>query len=192
MSRKIIVYIATSADGYIARPDGNVDWLNRPRPAGDYGMAQFYKSIDTIIWGRKTVDEAIARTGGAGALANPRSKIKNYVMSHRPGPDSPGLEFINEPVEEFAKRLRAQPGKNIWIMGGGGVIGSFLETGEIDEFVIHVIPILLGDGIPLIEPRNCTTQLELLEAKNWPDGVVKLHYKVIRRQPAKPRSLSKR
>jgi dihydrofolate reductase len=53
--RKIIVYIATSADGYIARPDGNVDWLNRPRPPGDYGMGAFFKSIDTILWGRKTI-----------------------------------------------------------------------------------------------------------------------------------------
>jgi dihydrofolate reductase len=135
MSRKIIVYIATSADGYIARSDGNVDWLNRPRTVGDYGMAEFHKTVDTIIWGRKTMDEAIARFGSASAFINRKSKIKNFVMSHRPGPDGPGLEFINEPVKEFAKRLRAQPGKNIWIMGGGGVIGSFLDAGEIDEFM---------------------------------------------------------
>lgn len=186
MPRKIIVYIATSADGYIARPDGNVDWLSRPRRYGDYGMADFYKSIDTIIWGRKTADEAIARFGSAGALADPKSKIRNYVFSHRPGPGAPGLEFINEPVGDFARRLRAQPGKNIWIMGGGGVIASFLDAGEIDEFVIHVIPTFIGEGIPLVEPRARSIKLKLIEEKTWPDGVVKLHYKVTKSRPSKP------
>jgi dihydrofolate reductase len=192
MSRKIIVYIATSADGYIARRDGNVDWLNRPRKFGDYGMAEFHKTIDTIIWGRRTMDEAITRFGSGAALSDPKSKIKNYVMSHRPGPSGPGLEFINEPVKEFARRLRTQPGKNIWMMGGGGVIGTFLDAGEIDEFIIHVIPVLLGEGIPLIEPRSCMIPLKLLEERSWPDGVIKLHYKVSRSQPTKSKSRRKR
>ena len=178
MSRKIIVYIATSADGYIARTDGNVDWLDRPRTVGYYGMAEFHKSIDTIIWGRRTVDEAIARLGSAKALVSPKSKIKNYVISHRPGPSWPGLEFINEPISDFAQRLRAEPGKDIWVMGGGGVIASLLDAGEIDEFIIHVIPTFIGEGIPLIEHRARTVQLELLEEKAWPDGVVELHYNV--------------
>ena len=77
--RKIIVYIATSADGYIARSDGNVDWLNRPRPAGDYGMGAFYKTIDTILWGRKTF--GLGAEQGAGGFG---SKIKNYVFTHHP------------------------------------------------------------------------------------------------------------
>src|SRR5712691_12885650 len=120
--RKIIVYIATSADGYIARPDGNVDWLNRPRPAGDYGMGAFFKSIDTILWGRKTYGVGLEHGGvdlGYG------SKIKNYVFTHHPPKTaSPGMEFVNEPISQFAKRLRAQPGKDIWMMGGGEIIAS--------------------------------------------------------------------
>jgi dihydrofolate reductase len=178
--RKIIVYIASSADGYIARRDGNVDWLNRPRTAGDCGMAEFHKSIDTIIWGRRTFDEAVARFGGkVEALADPKSKIKNYVVSHRPGVSIPGLEFVREPIGAFAKRLRALPGKDIWMMGGGGVIASFLDESQIDEFIIHVIPTFIGEGIPLIEPRSLTVELELLDTKIWADGVVKLHYKVL-------------
>ena len=78
----------------------------------------------------------------------------------------------------FAERLRTTPGKNIWMMGGGGLIASFLDEGKIDEFIIHVIPTFIGEGIPLIAPRHRTVELELLSTKNWPDGVVRLHYSV--------------
>lgn len=177
--RKIIVYIATSADGYIARLDGSVDWLNRPRPPDNYEMGGFYKSIDTILWGRKTYEVALGfekkGTKGAGFDA----KINNYVFSRKPPrASSPGIEFVKEPIAEFAQRLRAVPGKDIWMMGGGGLIASFLDEGEIDEFVIHVIPTFIGEGIPLIAPRHRTVELALLSAKSWPDGVVRLHYAV--------------
>src|ERR1051325_1674668 len=177
MARKIIVYIATSADGFIARKDGSSDWLNRPRPAGNYGMDEFFKSIDTILWGRKTYDKALAYfKKGGGAYS---SKSKNYVFTHNP-PESPGpiVEFVTEPVEVFAPRLRKQEGKDIWMMGGGGIIASFLDAGEIDEFIIHVIPKFIGEGIPLIEPRHRDVSLELLASHAYPDGVVRLHYAV--------------
>jgi dihydrofolate reductase len=170
--RKIIVYIATSADGYIARPDGNVDWLNRPRTAGDYGMGEFFKSIDTVLWGRKTF-------GIGGNTRGYGGRIKNYVFTHHP-PKSPvkGVEFVNEPIKEFAQRLRAAPGKDIWMMGGGIIIASFLDAGEIDEFKIHVIPTFIGEGIPLIAPQHRSIELKLLSVKAYPDGVVRLHYEV--------------
>lgn len=175
--RKIISYIATSADGYIARPDGNVDWLNRPRPPGDYGMGEFFKTIDTILWGRKTFGMWDVTEGGLGVY----SKIKNYVFTHHP-PEKPmkGVEFVNEPIGKFAKRLRARPGKDIWMMGGGGIIASFLDAGEIDEFIIHVIPTFIGEGIPLVAPGHREVELKLLSLKDYPDGVVRLHYAVER------------
>src|SRR5271163_519828 len=175
-NRKIIVYIATSADGFIARADGSFDWLDRPRPKGNYGMGEFWASIDTILWGRKTYDQALKMRGGVSGFG---PKIKNYVFTHRP-PKSPAadVEFVNEPIGPFAKRLRKQPGKDIWIMGGGGVVASFLDAGEIDEFSIHVIPVLIGEGIPLIAPARRTIQLRLLSTKKFPDGVVQLHYRV--------------
>ncbi|MBI3665352.1 MAG: dihydrofolate reductase [Acidobacteria bacterium] len=181
--RKIIVYIATSADGYIARADGSVDWLNRPRTAGDYGMAAFFRSIDTIVWGRKTYDQTVG-IGHKGGGYGP--KVKNYVFTHRP-PESPtpGVEFVNEPVGAFAKRLRAEAGKDIWMMGGGGVIASFLDEDEIDEFSIHVIPTFIGEGIPLIQPRRRLIPLELLSAHPFSDGVVHLHYRVLPQTPGK-------
>ena len=175
--RKIITYIATSADGYIARPDGNVDWLNRPRPKGNYGIGAFFRSIDTIIWGRKTLDFA----QGMGGVDPFGMKVKNYAFSHRPPVEPiPRVEFVTEPIPAFAKRLRAQPGKDIWMMGGGGIIASFLDAGEIDEFSIHVIPIFIGEGIPLIAPRHRSVKLELLETERFPDGVVHLNYRVSR------------
>jgi dihydrofolate reductase len=135
--RKIIVYIATSADGFIARLDGSVDWLERPRPKGNYGMGTFYQSIDTVLWGRKTCDMA--------------------------------LDFQKKGV-----------GKDIWMMGGAGIIGSFLDDGEIDEFMIHVIPKFTDEGIPLIAPGRRTVPLKLISCTKFTDGVVKLHYAVRR------------
>jgi dihydrofolate reductase len=177
--RKIIVSIATSADGYIARPDGDADWLNRPRTAGDYGMGAFYRSIDTILWGRKTYDIALSfqRRGVRGASFDP--KVKNYVFSRRPPRSAPSaVEFVIEPIRAFAKRLRASPGKNIWMMGGAGLIGSFLDEEEIDEFLISVIPIFIGEGIPLIAPKHRSVPLVLRSSRRFSDGVVRLHYAV--------------
>jgi dihydrofolate reductase len=175
-TRKIIAYLATSADGYIARRDGGVDWLNRPRPAGNYGMAAFLRSIDTILWGRKTYDEALAR-GYRDLGFGPR--MRHYIFTHRPPQAAaPGVEFVTEPVKAFAQRLRAEPGKDIWMMGGAGLIGSFLDAGEIDELSIHVVPILLGEGIPLVSPLRKDVRLRLIGARPFPDGVVHLNYRV--------------
>lgn len=177
--RKIIVYIATSADGFIARKDGSVDWLDRPPTAGDYGMGDFFKTIDTVLWGRKTYDMAFGgKKGSSDGGFGP--KIKSYVFTHNPPPHAgkSKFEFVNEPINDFAARLRTQEGKDIWMMGGGGVIGSFLDAGEIDEFIIHVIPTFIGEGIPLIEPRHRNVPLELLTSHVYEDGVVKLQYAV--------------
>jgi dihydrofolate reductase len=178
--RKIIVYIATSADGFIARSDGSVDWLDRPSPKGNYGMGAFYKSIDTILWGRKTCDMALdfQKKGVAGSAFD--TKVKNYVFTRSllQSPATAGVEFVSEPIKAFATRLRKRKGKDIWMMGGAGIIASFLHEREIDEFIIHVIPTFIGEGIPLIAPARRTVPLRLISCKKFTDGVVKLHYAV--------------
>jgi dihydrofolate reductase len=156
--RKIIVYIAASADGFIARPDGSVDWLDRPRPKGNYGMGAFYKSIDTILWGRKTCDMALDfRKKGVAASAFD-TRVKNYVFTRSllQSAATAGVEFVNEPIKAFTTRMREKKGKDIWMMGGAGIIASFLDEGEIDEFMFHAIPKFLGEGIPLIAPGSRT------------------------------------
>jgi dihydrofolate reductase len=179
--RKIIVYIATSADGYIARPDGDVEWLNR-RARMDYGMGAFYRTIDTILWGRKTYDWALdyyRRKRIKGSVFD--RQVKNYVFSRRPPKKvAAGVEFVSQPVKAFARRLRATPGKHIWMMGGGRLIASFLDAGEIDEFDIHIIPTLIGEGIPLIAPRHRDIALRLRSTRKYPDGVVRVRYEVAR------------
>jgi dihydrofolate reductase len=184
--RKIIVYIATSADGFIARKDGAVDWLDRPRPKGNYGMGEFWKSIDTILLGRKTYDMAVKFIKEGKATPGMFRGIKHYVFSRKPPKKVvEGFEFVKEPIKKFAKRLRAQKGKNIFMLGGAGIIASFLDEGEIDEFAISVIPVFIGEGIPLIAPRHRTVQLKLLSTKKFSDGVVRLHYAVVKTKPGR-------
>jgi len=180
--RRIIVYIATSADGYIARPDGDVEWLNRRPDTVDYGMGKFYPTIDTILWGRKTYDwllDYVKKSGKKESMFD--AAVANYVFSRKPRRRAlPGVEFVSEPVKRFAKRLRAASGKHIWMMGGGELIASFLDAGEIDEFDIHIIPVFIGKGIPLVAPRHRDVPLRLRASKKYPDGVVRLRYEVER------------
>ncbi|MGB7586132.1 MAG: dihydrofolate reductase family protein [Terriglobales bacterium] len=172
--RRIIVYVATSADGFIARADGSVDWLERPRPKGNYGGAAFFRSIDTCILGRKTYDFSVSH----GEPDFYPGK-KNYVFSRTlKQAASPKVTLINEDVVAFAKRLRAGKGNDIWLVGGAELIAAFLDAGHVDEFIIHVIPVMIGEGIPLAAPRHRHLPLKLLANKKFPDGVVQLRYAV--------------
>jgi dihydrofolate reductase len=173
--RKVIVHIATSADGYIARADGDLEWLTaRPAPAGFYGMDAFVQSIDTKVLGRKTY-EASLRMG-----AKFDSKRRTIVFSRHPIPkDAPStVEFTDEVIGVFVKRLRKSQGKDIWLMGGGEIIASFLDAQAIDEFVISVVPIFIGDGIPLIARRHLHVPLSLRSTERFEDGLVQLRYAV--------------
>ena len=175
--RKIIVNIATSADGYVARPDGNLDWLtDRPAPKDFYGLPEFERSTDAKILGRKTFDRSLQMGARFSASA------VHYVFSRRPPPASvpAGVRFVTESIVAFAERLRTQAGKNVWMMGGGEIIGSFLDEGAIDEFIITVVPTFIGEGIPLLAPRHREVALRLLGVQQFPDGVVQLHYEVQR------------
>jgi dihydrofolate reductase len=145
-------------------------------------MGAFYKSIDTVLWGRKTCDMALDYQKKGVPGTNFDTSVKNYVFTRGTLPPvAPvGVEFVNEPIKAFASRLRAKKGKNVWMMGGAGIIGSFLDAGEINEFMIHVIPKFIGEGIPLMAPARRTVPLKLLSCTEFPDGVVKLHYAVPR------------
>src|SRR5690349_25007781 len=118
--RKIIVYIATSADGYIARPDGDVEWLNRRPRTGDNEMKAFYRTIDTLLMGRKTYDWGVAyakRTKMRGGLFD--TKLANYVFSRKPPRKAePGVPSVSEPVKNVPKRLSSTAVTHIWMRRG--------------------------------------------------------------------------
>jgi len=172
--RKFIVYVAVSADGFIARRDGTVEWLDRPRPKGNYGMAAFYRSIDTCVLGRKTYNLSVSF-----GMAEGYAGKKNYVFSRTLSKAaSPKVNIVSEDVRVFAERMRSERGKNIWLVGGAELVAAFLDSGQVDEFIIHVIPTMIGDGIPLVAPRHRDLGLKLLATKKFPDGVVKLHYAI--------------
>ncbi len=173
--RKVIVHIATSADGYIARSDGDLEWLtSRPAPAGFYGIDAFMKSVDTKVLGRKTY-EASLRLG-----AKFDSRERTIVFSRKPRPKDapPAVDFTDEPIGVFMNGLLKSQGKNIWLMGGGEIIASFLDAQAIDEFIISVVPIFVGDGIPLIARGHRHVPLSLLSTEKFEDGLVQLRYAV--------------
>ena len=172
--RKFLVYVATSADGFIARADGSVDWLDRPQPKGNYGMSAFYRSIDTCVHGRNTYEQSVKF-----GMADGYSGKKNYVLSRTlTTASSPRVSIINDDVAAFAERLRGEKGRHIWLVGGAALIASFLDAAAVDEFIIHVIPHMIGSGIPLISPRHRDLPLQLLGCRTFADGVVRLHYSV--------------
>ena len=176
--RKLVYYCAVSADGFIARRDGSVDWLES-RDAADYGIEGFMASVDTIVWGRTTYEGYGMKPPGLEPFGK---GTRHIVLSHRPPPKGadPRAEFTSESSKAVARRLRGEQGKDVWLMGGGVSAASFLDAGEVDEVVVHVIPVLLGDGIPLFKAKPRDVQLALAETKAFPDGVVRLAWRVIR------------
>ena len=173
--RKVIVHLAMSADGYIARPDGDIEWLSsRPAPKGFYGMDAFMKSIDTKVLGRKTYDMSLQ----LGAKFDSGSGTIVFSRQAPPANAPKGVKFVSEAIGPFMSRLREQPGKDIWLMGGGDIIASFLDERAIDEFVISVVPVFIGDGIPLLARRHRHATLDLISTERFEDGLVQLHYRV--------------
>ena len=173
--RKVVVHIGTSADGYIARPDGNLEWLtSRPKPKGFYGLSDFMKSIDAKLLGRKTYEMSL-RMG-----AKFDSTRRTIVFSRHATPvDAPsGVEFVNAAIGPFVSQLREQPGKDIWLMGGGELIASFLDEQAVDEFVITMAPVFIGDGIPLLARRHRHVPLDLRSVERFDDGVIQLRYRL--------------
>lgn len=168
---KTILYIAMSLDGYIADIKGGIDWLSEFEGEGDFGYSEFYDTVDTILMGRTTYEQILTFD-----CDWPYSGKKCYVFTnHSHAPDK-NVEFIHGDIPEFMNNLRVQPGSNIWLLGGAGLIDSFMKEELIDEFVISVIPIILGDGISLFKGGNPKTKLILQEVTQFKE-LVQLHYR---------------
>jgi dihydrofolate reductase len=172
--RKIILGLGISIDGYIARLDGSVDFLFMPR---DYSMADFFASIDTAMMGRKTY-EASLKMGGGGPG---QSKIATFVFSRTlPPGERSGLMFVRHSPAEFVNGLRRNSGKHIWLMGGGDLARDFLRADLVDELYLGVVPVLLGEGIPLFPSGFPQREFMLTENKTYSKGLIGLKYKRVR------------
>jgi dihydrofolate reductase len=170
--RKVTFGLANSLDNFIARPDGAVDWLHWSKDVTAI-TAAFWKTIDTVLMGRKTY-EAGLRYGTASYAG-----VKNYVFS-RTLKASPGLpvEVVAEDAPTFVRKLKRRKGKGICVMGGGELAKSLFEAGLIDEVGLNVHPVLLGSGIPLFHRMSRQINLELLECRMLKGGCVYVLYRV--------------
>jgi len=167
--RNVVLGLGISLDGYIARPDGAVDFLFMPK---DYSMAPFFATIDTYIMGRKTLDAALQMSGGSYKWDMP-----TYVFSHSQPPGKrDGLEFVNQSPASLIGRLRKRPGKDIWMMGGGELAREFLHADLIDALHLGIVPTLLGAGIPLFPGGFPQRDFQLAENQTYSKGLVVLKY----------------
>lgn len=174
--KKVILYSAISLDGKIAKEDGDVAWLDDiPNPDQlDYGYADFYDSIDTTLMGNKTYELVLSFD-----IPFPYPDKKNYVFTRNlAGKKSDDVEFISSDILSFIQNLKAGEGKNIWLVGGAEINTLLLNNNLIDEMILHVMPVVLGTGIPLFSGSPIFTKLELTQTENYSSGVAGLTYKI--------------
>lgn len=179
---EIIYYVAMSLDGYIATPDGGVEWL-APFEAGqeDYGYGEFYAGIDAVVMGRRTYEQVM--TFGEW----PYGSAPSWVFSSQQGlPTRPGVRITGATPLEVAEEIAAAGVSCAWLVGGGALAGSFRDAGLITRYIVSVMPVMLGAGIPLLGPVGSAggmgigsasaTRLALVSSKVFTDGVVQLTY----------------
>ncbi|MBY0595719.1 dihydrofolate reductase family protein [Bacillus bingmayongensis] len=174
MAREVILYIGTSLDGFIAKEDDDLQWLYDTEGEGDNGYTEMYQSIDTTIMGKKTYDYVMKHTE-----TFPYPDKKCYVFTTSKKGSSEYVNFVNEDVVTFTKKLKEQKGSKIWMVGGAGILDAFIKEDLIDEYIITVSPHILGSGIPLFKEKNPQIDLILIDTKRF-GQFVQLHYKVKR------------
>lgn len=166
--RKVILFIATSLDGFIAGKDGEIDWLFTDQ---DYGYAEFLNTIDVVLMGRKTYEQVL--TFGE----YPYNGIEGYVFSRsHSGTKGKNVAFLSGDIANFVHALKAKPGKNIWLVGGAELVHAFMQHNLIDEYVISIHPIVLGSGIPLFKSPAPATKLAFRKGRTFGSGLVQLTY----------------
>ncbi len=169
--REVLDRGAASLDGYIAGPRGEVDWIIHD-PAVD--IAKLYESVDTVLLGRRTYE----LTRQPGAPAWPRN-WQVYVFSRTLAPEQhPGVTVVSDEAGARVATFRAAPGRQIWLFGGAGLFRSLLEARQVDLLEVLVVPVLLGGGLPLLEPGAQLTRLALEHVERYPSGLLSLRYRV--------------
>lgn len=172
--RNVILYIGTSIDGFIANDDGTLEWLESTEVEGDSGYNSLLNRIDTVVMGKGTYD-----TIRGFDIDYPYSDYKNYVFSKSVSGSDEYASFINKDVEAFINNLKQQPGKDIWLIGGGKLAREFFKGNLIDEFQLAIAPIILGKGISLYNGDDITQKYSLMKTEKL-GQLAMLHYKKIK------------
>lgn len=168
-TRNVVLAVAASLDGYIARSDGRVDWLIDD-PTVD--LRAYAKQFDVIVAGRKTID--VEKSSGAGG---PFGKMSCYIFSRtRPPGKRGGAEYVNRSTGEFVRDLKVLPGKDIWLMGGGELAREFLKEDLVDRMDLAIMPVLIGEGIPLFPPGFPQRNWTLVRHEAHPSGIIRAIY----------------
>jgi dihydrofolate reductase len=170
--RKVILYIAMSIDGYIADKEDDLSFLSLVEKEGeDYGYSEFIKTVDTVIMGRKTYDKVLSF-----GIHFPHSDKKTYILTRTPRASIGNTEFYTKDISTLIHAIKAEKGKHIFIDGGAQLVSLLMKEKLIDEFVISIIPIILGDGIALFKSQSPEITLELKSAIHFDSGLVQLKY----------------
>lgn len=173
--RTLSLFIATSLDGYIAKPNDDLSFLKMVEKQGeDYGYAAFTANIDTIILGRKTYDYVVREIGPAHYENGERDV---YVITRTERPDKGRTKFYSGSLKDLIQRLKSEAGKGIYCDGGAEVIHELLNNDLVDELIISVIPVLLGNGTRLFKDGRPEQLLEFVQTQAFDTGLVQLHYK---------------
>jgi dihydrofolate reductase len=168
--RKIILQLAVSLDGFIEGPNGEFDWCFTD---GDYGMSDFFKRIDSTFMGRKSYELALKM---ADEIPPDFPKFKEYVFSNTLTKVKEGVILVKGDIKKKVDKIRNEPGKDIWLFGGAGLISSLLNLKLVDEIILAIHPVVLGAGKPLFKEIKERTWLKLTDHKIYDNGLVFLAY----------------
>jgi dihydrofolate reductase len=170
MGARCSVYVAMSLDGFIAREDGRIDWLSLvEKPGEDYGYRRFFESVDALVVGRKTYEVALDFEPW------PYAGKRCIVMTRALSSSRHGEEFYSGSPEHLVERLSSEGVKRIYV-DGGAVVQQFMAAGLVGDLTISIVPVLLGEGIPLFGRFGRDVRLDLVESRAFKSGLVQLEY----------------
>ncbi|MDY0932397.1 dihydrofolate reductase family protein [Chryseobacterium sp. CFBP8996] len=173
--RKVSLFIATSLDGYIAKPNDDLSFLKIVEKEGeDYGYTEFTETIDTLIIGRKTYDYVLKELGPSHY---DNGKRDVYVITRTEKPNVGRTTFYTGNLTDLVKQLQSENGKNIYCDGGSEIINELLKNDLVDEFIISIVPVLLGNGTRLFKDGRPEQELQFVSAKTYETGLTQLYYK---------------